>query len=107
MESGLIEPLGLALPRDSYRCANPIQGNLESTYEGEYPKTGAVSPLPGNIALVAQDCLSQPLVPPWCLPGCPNDPFLPPWCIPGASQVVQLVLSCLPGASLVPPRLSK
>ena len=57
LESGLIEPQGLALPQDSYCCANPIQGYLVSTYEGEYPKTGAGSPLHGNIALVAQDCL--------------------------------------------------
>ena len=31
LESGLIEPQGLALPQDSYRCANPIQGYLVST----------------------------------------------------------------------------
>ena len=39
LKNGLIEPQGLALPQDSYRCANPLQGYLDIHLEREYPKT--------------------------------------------------------------------
>ena len=48
LESGLIEPQGLALPQDSYRCANPLQGYLDIHLEREYPKTTLQSPPPAS-----------------------------------------------------------
>ena len=39
LKTGLIEPQGLVLPQDSYRCANPSQGYLDIPLEGKYPKT--------------------------------------------------------------------
>ena len=44
LKNGLIEPQGLALPQDSYRCANPLQGHLDIPLEGQYPKTTLGSP---------------------------------------------------------------
>ena len=40
LKSGLIEPQGLALPQDSYRCANPLQGYLDLPYEENTLKLG-------------------------------------------------------------------
>ena len=39
LKNGPIEPQGLALPQDSYRCANPLQGYLDIHLEREYLKT--------------------------------------------------------------------
>ena len=48
LKNCLIEPQGLALPQDSYRCANPLQGYLDIPLEGKYPKTTLGSPPPAS-----------------------------------------------------------
>ena len=95
MKSGLIEPQGLALPQDSYRCANPLQGYLDIPLEGQYPKTTLGSPPREWMHRIAFNSPGASLVPPklskWSFPASLVPPRLSNWSFP---------------ASLVPPRLS-